>query len=58
MEESCCGSGKTLCWGFPTGTRLLQVCLSPNAYPLGRLVAFLGEQMDTASSSCFFPPCF
>lgn len=30
MEESCCGRGNTLCWGFPTSTRLSQVWLSPS----------------------------
>lgn len=54
MEESCCGRGNTLCWGFPTGTRLSQVWLSPSACLPGQLVAFLGELMDTASSSLFY----
>lgn len=53
MEESCRGRGNTLCWGFPTGTQLSQICLSPNACLPGQLVAFLGELMDTASSSFF-----
>lgn len=54
MEESCRGRGNTLCWGFPTGTQLSQICLSPNACLPGQLVAFLGELMHTASSSFFF----
>lgn len=58
LEESCCDRGKTLCWGFLTGTQLSQVCLSPSAYLLGQLVASLGEQMCTASGSCFLCAVF
>lgn len=54
MEESCRGRRNTLCWGFPTGTQLSQICLSPSACLPGQLVAFLGELMHTVSSSFFF----